>query len=116
MEESTQLVEEKNLKIDELESDLKEAQDSAISTYGSSKKFLESENLRLLVKNDELQKQILELRQAARNQRPVSPDRDRVPKEIKRRTAESTVKMQSPTKRSKIADLGLDDDSQCNPQ
>ena len=114
--ESTQRVEEKNLRIDELENDLKEAHEATAPSYGGSKRFLESENLRLIVKNEELQKQISELKQAAAFQRPGSPVRERRPTETKRPSVQPAVKMQSPTKRSKIADLDLDDDSQCNTQ
>lgn len=114
--ESTQRVEEKNLRIDELENDLKEAYGSTTPAYGGSKRFLESENLRLIVKNEELQKQISELKQAAAMQQPVSPVRGRRVVEAKRQSVQPAVKMQSPTKRSKIADLDLDDESQCNTQ
>lgn len=116
MVESTQRVEEKNLRIDELENDLKEAHGSTTPAYGGSKRFLESENLRLIVKNEELQKQISELKQAAAMQQPVSPVRGRRVVEAKRQSVQPAVKMQSPTKRSKIADLDLDDESQCNTQ
>lgn len=111
-----QQVEEKNLRIDELENDLKEAHESTTPSYGGSKRFLESENLRLIVKNEELQKQINDLKQAASFQRLVSPVKDQRVLEVKRHSVQPAVKMQSPTKRSKIADLDLDDDSQCNTQ
>ena len=57
---------EKDARIDELENDLKEARGSSIGLYGTSKEYLEKENLRLAIKLEEMEEEIKMLRSKER--------------------------------------------------
>ena len=57
------------IKSEQLERDLMEAQNSTgVSTYGSSRSYLENENLKLSVKVDELKQELSEVREQLRQQ------------------------------------------------
>ena len=102
-------VKECELKIEELEGDLREAQNNtSTSSYGSSRAFLEQENLRLTVKIDELKQQVEELKRKGGVKLDTPPGR-KTP--IKR-----TKDVQSPAKLSKLSDFDLDDPSKCQTQ
>ena len=94
------------MKIDELESDLKEVQNSTTSVYGNQ--FLENENLMLSVKVNELQQQLAE----ANNKLKRASETPRK----NRRREEAPRQAQSPAKRNKVSEFDLDDPSKCNTQ
>lgn len=106
MNESTRILREKDLKIDELQSDLKEAQNSTSSVYGNQ--FLENENVMLSMKVNELQQQLAEANNKIRR-KLESPRKNR-------RREEPARQVQSPIKRSKVSEFDIDDPTKCNTQ
>lgn len=103
-------VKECELKIEELEGEVREAQNNtSTSSYGSSRAFLEQENLRLTVKIDELKQQVNELKRKG-GVKLDSPSGRKTP--IKR----TPGNIQSPAKLGKLSDFDLDDPSKCQTQ
>ena len=94
------------MKIDELESDLKEVQNSTTSVYGNQ--FLENENLMLSVKVNELQQQLTEANNKLKRE-SETPHKNR-------RREEAPQQAQSPAKRNRVSEFDLDDPSKCNTQ
>ena len=106
---------ELQLKVEELEGDLRDAQNSTVGgAYGSSRAFLEQENLRLTVKVDELKQQLEEARTKGRRKREGESTLLTEPSSTRR--SMSTIGIVSPSKQSRVSDLDLDDPSKCQTQ
>lgn len=121
MNESLNSIGEKDARIDELENDLKEAKGSAVSLYGSSKEYLENENLKMSIRIEDLEETIKELRSELKQNQSTPNLNESISKapsfqRKNRRREETSHILQSPSKQNKLSDYDLDDVSKCNPQ
>ena len=121
LNESLNSIGEKDARIDELENDLKEAKGSAVGLYGSSKEYLENENLKMSIRIEDLEETIKELRSELKQNQStpnLNESTSKAPsfQRKNRRREETSHILQSPSKQNKLSDYDLDDVSKCNPQ
>lgn len=107
-------LEEKEARIDELENDLKEARGSSVGLYGSSKDYLENENLKLSIRVEDLEETVRSLKSQLNEKRSGALTAP-TPRKNRRRE-DIDVKLQSPSKQTRLSEYDLDDVSKCNPQ
>lgn len=133
---SLSVLEEKDARIDELENDLKEARGSAVGLYGSSKEYLENENLKMSIRIEDLEETVKTLKSQLRDQKPHlnskrsepsekpqandqrngNPERSPSFSRKNRRREPSERTLQSPSKQTRMSEYDLDDVSKCNHQ
>lgn len=103
-----------------MENDLKEARGSSVGLYGSSKDYLENENLKMSIRIEDLEDTIKSLRAQLKEKKGgthtattvTSPSLSR----RNRRREMVDEKLQSPSKQTRLSEYDLDDVSKCNPQ
>lgn len=120
LSQSLSVLEEKDARIGELENDLNEARGSSVGLYGSSKDYLENENLKMSIRIEDLEETVKNLRSQLKNKGKPPSDlhNDKTPSFSRknRRRDEVDMKLQSPSKQSRLSEYDLDDVSKCNPQ
>ena len=111
-------IEEKEARIDELENDLREARGSSVGLYGSSKDYLENENLKLSIRVEDLEETVRSLKAQLNEKQRGSQTVLSSPTVSRRRRRKEDVdaKFQSPSKQTRLSEYDLDDVSKCNPQ